>query len=173
MPQAVPIDPAKLLEAARDFADHQTAQGRPRPVWLRRAISSAYYALFHSISIAASEHLLPDGTRGERLELARSFDHRPLKDVCDWIARRSTAPPHARRLVESLRDTGIEDLAAAFIDLQKARHDADYDHLAVVRKATAFAAILDAAEAIDGLDAASRHDRQAFFALAALRTTLR
>src|SRR5712691_9972759 len=118
MPRAVPIDPAKLLEAAWDFANHQTAAGRPRPVWLRRAISSAYYALFHSIAMQAAEHLFPDGTRQEQLKLARSFDHRPLKDVCEWIARRSTAPPHARLVVESLQDTEIEDVADAFVDLQ-------------------------------------------------------
>src|SRR5712691_13061175 len=129
MPRAVPIDPAKLLEAAWDFANHQTAAGRPRPVWLRRAISSAYYALFHSIALQAAAHLLSAGTRPEQLRLARSFDHRPMKDACEWIARRSTAPPHARLLVASLQDTEIEDVADTFIDLQQARHDADYDHL--------------------------------------------
>jgi hypothetical protein len=31
-------------------------------VWLRRAVSTAYYALFHAITMQAADSLLPSGT---------------------------------------------------------------------------------------------------------------
>jgi hypothetical protein len=70
VPQAVPIDPLKLIEAGRDFANHSRGKGRPRPVWLRRAVSTAYYALFHRLCCDAAEHLLPKGSEQQKLQQA-------------------------------------------------------------------------------------------------------
>lgn len=73
----------------------------------------------------------------------------------------------------SLRGTDIDGVANAFCDLQESRHRADYDHLAPMSKATALASVQDAEEAIQRLDATNQRDRQAFFALLALKTGLR
>lgn len=173
MSRPVPIDPAKLLEASLEFADHQVAQGRPRPVWLRRAVSTAYYALYHELCRAGAVHLLPSALPADQFRLTRSFAHQALKDVCEWIAGRGTPPQHARALVDFLRNTAIKDVAAAFLDLQEARHDADYDHLASFDKATVLQHIRDAERAVATLTAANEPDRQAFFALVALRSQLR
>lgn len=174
MPAPVPIDPAKLLEAANEFANHHIAQGRPRPIWLRRAVSTAYYALFHALCRQAAAHLAPNATREDQLRLARSFTHHALKEACEWIAgRRGNPPQHAGSLIGTLRNTGVDAVADAFCDLQEARHDADYDHLAPFDKATVLQHIRDAERAIATLARASEHDRQTFFALLALRTQLR
>jgi hypothetical protein len=172
MPVAVPIDPAKLIEAAKDFATHQSGQGRPRPVWLRRAVSSAYYALFHSIILTACESLLPNGTRTEQLNLARSFSHLAVSDVCQWVASRG-GPTHSVPLVTSLQGTTIVGVARAFSSLRLGRHEADYDHLSVFSKARALAAIEDAERGIQQLAAASDSERQLFVALLSLKTSIR
>ncbi len=173
MPKPVPIDPAKLLEAARQFAEHQSAPGRPRPIWLRRAVSSAYYALYHTLCREAAAHLLPNAPPADRFRLARSFTHQALRDTCEWIAGRGKLPQHAGTLIEGLRDTAIGDVAAAFLDLQEARHAADYDHLEAFPKATVLQHIEGAEQAIATLAGAHSEDRQTFFALLALKTQLR
>lgn len=174
MATAVAIDPDKLIEAAKDFANHQGGRGRPRPAWLRKATSAAYYALFHCIGRQAAEHLLPSGTRQEQLNLARSFDHRALKETCEWIAgRRGNPPRHVGPLIQTLRRPPIDGVAAVFCDLQEARHRADYDHLSTFSKAATLGHIQDAELAMSSLAAVQPHDREAFFALLSLRTTLR
>ncbi len=173
MPTPVPIDPAKLLEAARQFADHHSAQGRPRPIWLRRAVSSAYYALYHELCRAAAAHLLPNAPPADRFRLARSFTHQALRDTCEWIAGRGKLPQHAGTLIAPPRHTAIEDVAAAFLDLQEARHAADYDHLASFDKTTVLQHVRVADLAIETLAGASPQDRQTLFALLALKTQLR
>lgn len=174
MPTAVPIDPARLIDVARQLAEHHVGPGRPRPVWLRRGVSSAYYALFHALARQAAAHLVPTAPLHRQLEVARSFAHVALKEVCEWIARRrGNSPQHARALIQSLRGTSIEDVAAVFCDLQEARHLADYDHRAPVSKAAVLGYAQDAEQAIEKLRAASQRDRELLFALLALRTAIR
>lgn len=174
MPTPVPIDPAKLLEAAKQFANHHSGQGRPRPIWLRRAVSTAYYALYHRLCREAAEHLVPSSAQQERLRLTRAFTHQALKEVCEWVAgRRGNPPRHARHLISSLKTSPIAQVAAVFCDLQEARHAADYDHLEAFPKATVLQHIDDAERAIATLAGATPQDRQTFFALLALKTQLR
>jgi uncharacterized protein (UPF0332 family) len=173
VPQAVPIDSQKLVEAARAFADHRSGAGRPRPIWLRRAVSSAYYALFHQLCRDAADHLLPAGSDAQKLRLARAFGHREMKGACAWIAgREGNIHQYVEPLVTSLKPTLIADVAASFCDLQEARHRADYDHLANFSKATVAAHVDDAQRAIETLDKARKRDRQALFSLLAIRARL-
>jgi hypothetical protein len=171
--QTVPIDPAKLVMAARELAEHSPGAGRPRPVFLRRAVSTAYYALYHRLSRDAAAHLLPNGDQEDQLKLARTFGHGGLKKTCSQIAgRQGGIHPHVRVLVASLKTTPIADVAASFCDLQEARHAADYDHLATVSKPATIAQIEDANKAIETLEGASEADRQAFFSLLAMDARL-
>jgi hypothetical protein len=170
---AVPIDQTTMIEAARGFADHHDRQGRPRNAWLRRSISTSYYALFHCIVRQVAQHLLPNGSVADQLRLTRSFDHREIKAVCGWIAGRATAPQHAQPIIDRLSGTALADVCAAFLDLQEARHMADYDHLAPISKATALSYLQDAEQAIRRLAGLRPGDREAFFALLALQTKLK
>ena len=171
---AGPIDPIELIAAATEFAEHQADAERPRPIWLRRAVSSAYYALFHAISTQAADHLLPEAAHEDRLRLARSFGHRPLKEVCEWISgRRGRPPQHAKPLVWSLGAAPVADVAATFCDLQEARHRADYDHLALFPEDDLLEYVGDAEAAIWDLATEPASQRQAFFALVSLRASLR
>jgi hypothetical protein len=173
VPQAVPIDPAKLIEAGRGFAEHTGGKGRPRPIWLRQAVSSAYYALFHCLCRGTADHLLPNGSPQDRLRLTRTFWHKDMNRLCSQIAGRGQATKHVEDLVQGLEASTIAGVAAAFCDLQQARHDADYNHLTPFSKAVALAHLEDAEQAIRTLEQAPERERQAFFALLALgaRTT--
>jgi predicted negative regulator of RcsB-dependent stress response len=94
--------------------------------------------------------------------------------MCEWIAGRRGQPPrHARPLVATLAGTDIADVAAAFCDLQEARHRADYDHLAAFSKAVVLTSVQDAEQAIAKLGAAAQAQRETFFSLIALRTSIR
>jgi len=51
------IDPVDLLDVARLLA-MAPARGAPQQAKLRRAISSAYYALFHHLAESATRHFI-------------------------------------------------------------------------------------------------------------------
>ena len=77
------MNPEHLFEQAESLIQAPAA-GRPRQVDLRRAISAAYYALFHAILAAAADLVIGTTRRSTVLyELVyRSIDHRALKDLC-------------------------------------------------------------------------------------------
>jgi hypothetical protein len=136
-------------------------------------VSHAYYALFHAITLAASEHLLPNGADAERLRLTRTFEHRSIKDVCNWINGHKDGPNHATALIRSLWNTPIDDLAGAFLSLQERRHEADYDHSATFERASVLVTVQDAEQAVRVLREANDRDREAFLTLVALKSGLR
>jgi len=126
--------------------------------------------------LATTQQLLPAGTDEERWRLARSFDHRNIRQVCDWILGGGNQPKEAATIVQTVSDnnTNLVDVALAFRELQKARYDADYDHLGDLTKAGALALIDQSRDAVDKLQGASgTPDLQRFLALIALRPTLR
>jgi hypothetical protein len=125
--------------------------------------------LFHCLCLEASKHLLPKGTRQQQLRLARAFGHREMKGACAWVAgRQGNIHPYVKPLVTFLKPTPIADVASSFCDLQEARHNADYDHLAMLSKPAALAHIDDAEKAIQALAAAHPAEREAFFSLLAI-----
>ncbi|MGA2597155.1 MAG: hypothetical protein ABSH09_09220 [Bryobacteraceae bacterium] len=90
----------------------------PKQASLRRAVSTAYYALFH---LLIDEAVGKWSVEHQRNALARTFKHGGMAKVCDesvksfYIARQ---PPHLGPL---------KDVAQIFSQLQEKRHTADYD----------------------------------------------
>jgi len=66
-----------LLEQAHHLANREPK--RPKQASLRRAVSSAYYALFHLLAWEVSRNWKRPA---ERVTLARMLDHSPMKKVC-------------------------------------------------------------------------------------------
>jgi len=101
---------------------------RPRQASLRRAISSAYYALFHLLVNDASRFMVAGNTREPlRQCLGRAFAHHTMKTVARQFAN-GTYPTKLRPALQRQplpRELG--EVAQAFVDLQQARHEADYD----------------------------------------------
>lgn len=119
------------------------ARGRPRAIHLRRAVSAAYYALFHRLIDDATSALFgrvepvstnnPRNTQTLRPDhvVARWFDHKQMRDVSDAFARPAGARTPLRSLLMAGQDSFVpaelETLASYVIELQIARHAADYD----------------------------------------------
>jgi hypothetical protein len=165
--KAVPIDPDGLIQAGRHLVEHNEEGGRPRNALLRRAVSSAYYALFHEIARQAAQQLAPTDPAPAQLALTRAFSHAQITLPCGWIAQRGSKEPPGKLkpVVEALRNSSIVPVAESFYDLRAAREAADYDHLHDgIAKATVIATI-DDAEAAIGLFRTPTADRTAFLAL--------
>ncbi|MGH6719850.1 MAG: hypothetical protein ACREER_11070 [Alphaproteobacteria bacterium] len=132
---------------------------RPKQAELRRAISTAYYALFHAMARDAADLLI--GTKRGRSEEAwtqvyRALQHGPAKEACQR-ARKLGFP------------AAIRACADAFVELQQARHEADYDPNQRFARAAAQARINSAEQAIHDLARAPRTDRKAFAVLLLLK----
>lgn len=131
-----PISSSELLAVADDLLGLYDPAS-PRPELLRRAVSSAYYALFHElIAEAVRQTLGVDASRSaDRHAVARFYQHGEMRSVCRWVldrAQRRTLPDRVSALLDSPQAALVE-VAAALVTLQDARHDADYNHLATVR----------------------------------------
>lgn len=100
--------------------------GIPSQANLRRAVSSAYYALFHLLIAEAVESLIPSKPSGLRERASRAFSHGEMKQVCiRFLAKRILADlAPLLRLSISLE---LATVAKAFVELQEQRHLADYE----------------------------------------------
>lgn len=91
----------------------------PKEASLRRAVSTAYYALFH---LLIDEAVGNWGIVRQRSILARMFEHSNMKRVCDGCVKSfyiAKQPPAGLQL---------KDVAQTFSELQQKRHTADYDN---------------------------------------------
>ena len=82
-----------LLELARHLANLERIQ--PRQAYLRRAVSTAYYALFH---LLISEATLNWGRSDLRAELGRVFAHGKMKSASVEVRAMMYAGGYSRRL---------------------------------------------------------------------------
>jgi hypothetical protein len=114
-----------LAQDLLQLATHLTTYGGDNPTQaaLRRAVSTAYYALFHLLTEDAAQRLqeLPAAFPG----LERSFQHGLMKNIStqfqnatwtDWQGKTQAVPPT------------LQFVAKAFVYLQEKRHTADYDN---------------------------------------------
>ena len=94
--------------------------GNPKQANLRRAVSSAYYAVFHLLT---GEMTANYTQRDLRAALARAFNHGVMKNTSREINKPSKYPFNGEDLVKvrTLRNLGI-----LFMNLQDHRHFADY-----------------------------------------------
>lgn len=168
-----PLEPRRLLDHAVRVA-RSPGVGAVPPEELRRSTSASYYAVFHGLAIAMADQVAPGSPPEERYRFCRALDHSRVADVCRWIGG-AGGKEHIRPIVARLRgNAALAELASRFIQLQTARHGADYDHLADVDAYETLVNAAAAARALDLLDAlAPTPDGQEFLALVALHTALR
>lgn len=176
MAVAVAIDPRRVVEHAEELALHQSGAGRPRPIWLRRAVSAAYYAVFHAFALRVAGQVLPHGSSVDQQRLTRSLEHAALREVCQWvIGRPGAGKKHVQPIVASLQsDPAVRQLAGITFRLQEARHLADYDHLAAFDKASTLSSVNEAKVVLDGLETLAGGPKlEQLLALIALHSKLR
>lgn len=100
----------RLLEAAELLLKNGTRSA----VFRRRAVSTAYYAVFHAVDKLCADYVSRSAKRSsdEYLRVYRALDHAPLKNAF------SQSP---------LKDNPIlREIGAVVILLQNERHRADY-----------------------------------------------
>ena len=102
---------------------------RPKQANLRRAASTAYYALFHAL-VERSAAMLVGASRprrGLRRVLSRCYQHAEMRAAC----RSFIGGQMPKAVVESMGtvsvQTIVQDMARTFEASQDLRHDADYN----------------------------------------------
>ena len=106
-----------LLEQAQHLAIRD--KRRPKQASLRRAVSTAYYALFHFLIAEAISNWK---NNSQRAALARAFEHRNMKTASAKAANARAATSNPTVLVE------LQRVANTFTLLQQDRNTADYDN---------------------------------------------
>lgn len=121
-------DPADLLAVARLLLS-ASVLNPPSEAQLRRAVSTAYYAVFHKVVRAGAERLMGSGsqnTAGYGL-IYRSFNHGRMKSICEALNVARLSKTLQQQLGRTVVSPEMRGFAAAFATLQEARHLADYD----------------------------------------------
>jgi len=125
--------PTDLRNQARFLAEHDGT--KPKQVNLRRAISSAYYALFHLLINESMIRLYPrHPQKGKKLldegplmdRISRSYQHTDMRKICVQFQQKPL-PDTLKLLLPSGVSPELQTVAKAFVELQEERHAADYD----------------------------------------------
>ena len=100
---------------------------RPRQASLRRAVSAAYYALFHLL-VGESSKMVVSGALHSNLRdlVGRAYEHAEMRQASKAFAS-TGLPPHLQSLLPAGVPAGIRTVAEVFVLLQEARHNADYN----------------------------------------------
>ena len=105
---------------------------------LKRAVSTAYYAMFHALCVSNADTLVGASQSEDELDLwvqaYRALHHRPAKDRL--ASYRRHGPTHE-----------IRDFANVFGSLQANRLDADYNPVSVFTRSQVVR-LIDGAEAV-------------------------
>jgi hypothetical protein len=129
----VPIPNAEHLLDQAERLIAPVGPGAPRQVDLRRAISSAYYAVFHAVLAAAADEFVGWAQRAETAYglVYRRIDHGALRELCAELNKPSAdydpmirlkrsdallAVSSARSALARLRDTS-PDVRRIFLAL--------------------------------------------------------
>ena len=148
--------PPDFIKAALDLVEAN--DGKPRQANLRRAISTAYYALFHAMAKCCADTLIGGAgsvkSKEAWLQTYRALQHGAAKSAC------STAK------IIGLFPQEIQDFANLFVTMQTKRHSADYNpHAPKLFKSAVLLDIQQVETVIEGLKLAPVKDRRAFAAL--------
>jgi hypothetical protein len=117
--------PEELLGVARSLADLDA--GEPRQASLRRAVSTAYYALFHLLVTEAAANW----SRPElRSRIGRLFDHGLMLTASNRLIGavneklKTASDAHADFSIEKR----LQRVAIIFVQIHEKREEADYDN---------------------------------------------
>lgn len=147
------MQPHDLIDSARFLANAQ--RGKPSQANLRRAVSTAYYAMFHCLAKSCADLLVGGANAGRSKpawrQVYRALDHKPCAASCKYNIIKKFPKP-------------IEDFANTFVTMQEKRHSADYDPFIVVAKSSVLQDIAIVERAIIAFKSAPTKDKRAFCA---------
>ena len=101
----------------------------PNQANLRRAVSSAYYAVFHLFSGEVGAQVISSGPSGLRERTQRALNHNTMYKAAESFSQSGVRP---RNLPADISLSGtvsaeLTSIARGFKRLQEERHSADYD----------------------------------------------
>ena len=161
------MNPQHLIRIAKGLADGRIGgrRGRPNQDELRRALSTGYYALFHSLAGAAADLFVGSSvsTRNSDVwvQTYRSLQHGFAKEQCSRIV---AAKNNQSKQSVSTFDYRIVDFAETFVAMQELRLEADYNPTASFTRSDVSIRIGAAELALKGFQASPRTERRAFAA---------
>lgn len=142
-----------FIAIARDLAA-RSGNDIPGPAGLRRAVSAAYYALFHCLANCCADTLVgsPGSDRSEPawLQTYRALQHGTARARCNNLGMIQRFP------IE------IQEFAEQFTFMQRKREDADYDPSLTLEQANVISDIERTEQCIARFNSASDKDRRAF-----------
>lgn len=130
------------------------SRGRPRQTELRRAVSAAYYAMFHTLAACCANTLAgagkSDETQAARQQAYRALEHGHARRQC------------ADSMGMSVFPAGIQDFGRHFVDLQVQRQSAEYDPNARYLRLDVTELISETMRRIEVFNSAPRPAQRAF-----------
>ena len=156
------MNPADLIDSARQRAGGvRPRPGRPRQTDLQRAVSDAYYALFHTLAICCSDTLVGTGyyrQQPEWRQVYRSLEHGYARRQCGDSRIMSQFPLEIRQFAEH------------FANAQLQRHLADYDPDTRLGRREVLRLIDETEQIINDFNRSPFHRRRAFAVRVLFRT---
>ncbi len=155
------IDSRRLLVVADDLVSRAKV-GAPSQTALRRAISTAYYAIFNHIVRSAADTLVGAKHRkSPRYALIyRAFEHARMRQVSELLDKHTLGGKARNALGMSEPLPDVRDIATAFANLQEWRHWADYDPAGTISRSDAKEMVAQAELAIRKLDSLPIEERK-------------
>lgn len=121
------------MPLADDLLAHsrELLSGSPKEIHLRRAVSAAYYALFHLLASSVAEQISPDSPIGLRGRTQRALDHGQMATAARNFLSPGKSPSNLPKDIgfTGVISPGLAKVAKSFANLQEARYVADYDVL--------------------------------------------
>lgn len=141
--------------------------GPTRQVDLRRAISAAYYGLFHFTCAALADHVIGSTHRSSPRHalVYRSVDHRALRELCQGIVRPVPPPKLVRHLPPGGFGRDMVAFAGTVLEMQDRRHRADYDPTGRFSRNDAGVAVAAGRSAVRRFRASPAAERAVFLTL--------
>ena len=144
------MKPLDLVEAARSMTE--SGAGRPTQARLRRAVSTAYYAMFHCLAGCVANLIIGRTRKPAWHQTYRALEHGKVRNACEDRGALAAFPPE------------VCNFADMFVALQKARQQADYALDGRYDKLTVLGAIDMAERAIVRFEQTDAQHRRAFVA---------
>lgn len=141
-----------IVTAKRLVGRHRT--GKPRQADLKRALSTAYFAMFHAVCRNCADCFVGK-TAANRSLLAWRQAYRAVNHG-------TAKTQYGKKVVMDNFPIVIQNFASKFIELQNKRHQADYDSINKLRMGDVLTEINAAEVAIKKLQESSIKDKRAF-----------
>ena len=158
------MNPDDLIRIARQLATGAAGGGigRPRQAELRRAVSTAYYALFHALANCCAD-MVVGSTPANRSQAAWNQTYRALEH---GLARNQCS----NRSMMSRFPAEIEGFGDKFVEMQQQRHFADYDPEAAFERSEVIDLIDHTASVIVDFNGVPARHKRAFAVYVLFRT---